>query len=86
MSGGALVPAGSPGLLYRLVDGLLVAPGDVAALTDSLARLMRDEALRRRLAQEATAVADRYAPERILALWRSEIEAVCAATPAVPTT
>ena len=68
------------------VDGLLVAPGDVAALTDSLARLMRDEALRRRLAQEATAVADRYAPERILALWRSEIEAVCAATPAVPTT
>ena len=68
------------------VDGLLVAPGDVAALTDSLTRLMRDEALRRRLAQEATAVADRYAPERILELWRSEIEAVCAATPAVPTT
>jgi len=54
--------------------------------TDTLTRLMRDEALRRRLAQEAMAVANRYAPERILGLWRNEIEAVCAATPAVPTT
>lgn len=67
------------------VDGLLAPPGDVAALGDILARLMRDEALRRRLAQAAVAVADRYAPERILELWRNEIEAVRAATPAVAT-
>jgi glycosyltransferase involved in cell wall biosynthesis len=68
------------------VDGLLAPPGDVAALAATLARLMRDETLRRRLAQEAVAVADRFAPERILGLWRNEIEAVCAATPTVATT
>ena len=58
------------------VDGLLAPPGDVTALTNTLARVMKDEALRGRLAREARSVANRYAPERILELWRNEIEAV----------
>ena len=64
------------------VDGLLAPPGDVTALADTLARLMKDEALRGRLGREARAVASRYAPERILELWRKEIEAVRAETQA----
>ena len=66
------------------VDGLLAPPGDVAALADTLARLMGDEELRRRLGREAPAVVERYAPERILGLWRNEIEAVRARGPASP--
>ncbi|CAG0941382.1 Spore coat protein SA [Anaerolineae bacterium] len=41
------------------VDGLLIPPGDVDALAEKLAGLLRDESLRRRLGQAARAKAER---------------------------
>jgi glycosyltransferase involved in cell wall biosynthesis len=52
---------GIPELIRDGVDGLLVPPADEAALTDALARLMDDSALRRRVGLAGRArVIDRY--------------------------
>jgi len=42
---------GIPELIRNGIDGLLVAPSDVDALVEALAKLMDDEPLRLRLAQ-----------------------------------
>ena len=50
------------------VTGLLVPPGDAAALRDALERLLGDAALRDRLGAAArSAAAERFAPEREVA-------------------
>lgn len=49
----ATTVGGIPEIVEDGVTGLLVAPGDAAALTDRLARLVRDEGLRRRLGEAA---------------------------------
>lgn len=51
-------------------DGLLVSPvGSIPALTSALARLMSDEAERKRMAARAVEVRERYSMERVLAMW-----------------
>jgi glycosyltransferase involved in cell wall biosynthesis len=57
-------------------DGLLVSPvGDVAALTRALDGLMGDDARRARMSHRALEVRERYAPERVLAMWDQIFEA-----------
>lgn len=51
------------------VDGLLVAPGDVASLAVGLHRLMSDAALRERFAVRALEARDRFSLERIARMW-----------------
>ena len=53
------------------VDGLLVPAQDVAGLAAALARLMGDAGLRRRFAQRAPDVRDRFSMPRISAMWES---------------
>lgn len=50
-------------------NGLLVPDGDIPALTAAMARIAGNPALRRRLGQSAQLMADRLAPERIMAQW-----------------
>lgn len=50
-------------------NGLLVPPGDVAALAAAMRRLLDDPALAARLGTAAAADAERWAPERIFAAW-----------------
>ena len=69
---GCCVVAADHGGLPEILDdgrtGLLVAPGDAAALAATLARLHADPAQRARLgAAAATDVRERFAPERLLA-------------------
>jgi glycosyltransferase involved in cell wall biosynthesis len=49
------------------VNGLLVGPGDTAALGAAVRRYFTDEQLRRRLRGAAAASVAEYAPERVFA-------------------
>ncbi len=60
------------------VDGLLVRPvGDVPALAAALAGLMRDDAQRGRMGQQAVAVRERYSLKTVLAKWDALFDEVC---------
>lgn len=56
------------------VDGLLVPREDVPALARALAAVLADEALRARLGAAARASAERFAADRVVALWDEVID------------
>jgi glycosyltransferase involved in cell wall biosynthesis len=56
-------------LIRHELDGLLVPPGDLAALALALGRLMQDDTLRAQLAARALEVRSRYSIQRVLGLW-----------------
>ncbi|VXB89026.1 glycosyltransferase family 4 protein [Massilia sp. 9I] len=53
------------------VDGLLVAPGDGAALGLALERLMEDPGLRSRFAARACEARERFSLERVAGMWEA---------------
>lgn len=62
-------PSGPADLITPGVDGLLVPPGDDAAMAAALATLIDQPQLRARLAAAAGAVGTRFALETVLAQW-----------------
>jgi glycosyltransferase involved in cell wall biosynthesis len=62
-------PTGPSDIIRNEVDGLLVPHMDVNALAQALARLMRDEGLRTRMALRAMEARERFAVERIAGQW-----------------
>ena len=56
-------------IIRHEVDGLLVPPGDVAALTAALDRLMDDATLRQQFAERAVDARRRFSMERIAGTW-----------------
>lgn len=67
-----------PGEMIRPeVDGLLVPPGDIEALADSLSRLLGDPELRQRLGLAASLSATRFSTSVILPLWDRVLLEAC---------
>jgi GalNAc-alpha-(1->4)-GalNAc-alpha-(1->3)-diNAcBac-PP-undecaprenol alpha-1,4-N-acetyl-D-galactosaminyltransferase len=60
------------------VDGVLVAPEDVDALTAQLDALMSDPSRRKQLALNAPHILDRFGVDRVMALWQDAIDSVIA--------
>lgn len=58
------------------IDGLLVPPGDVAALEAALDSLMGDTDLRKRFAERAVEARERFSMERIAGMWEELFEEV----------
>jgi glycosyltransferase involved in cell wall biosynthesis len=56
-------------IIRHEVDGLLVPPGDAAALVDALDRVMGDADLRKQLAGRAHEARDRFSVEKIAGMW-----------------
>ena len=51
-------------------NGILVKNGDIPGLGDALLKLMKDDALRRRMGEEAAKTAERYSQEKVMGLWQ----------------
>lgn len=64
-------PSGPGEIIRQEVDGLLVAPGDVAALAATLARAMGDADLRARLAARAVEIVERFSFETVMVQWEA---------------
>ncbi len=61
--------SGPAEIITHAENGLLVPAGDVAALAAALDRLFGDDLERDRMGRAACEVSERFAPERVLALW-----------------
>ena len=52
-------------------NGLLVEDGDITGLAAAMMRLMDDEALRKRMGENAKNVVERYSEEKVMHLWQN---------------
>jgi GalNAc-alpha-(1->4)-GalNAc-alpha-(1->3)-diNAcBac-PP-undecaprenol alpha-1,4-N-acetyl-D-galactosaminyltransferase len=64
-------PSGPAEIIQHETNGLLVASGDVAALAESLDRVMTNDALRQRLADKAKNVREQFSVERYFEQWNA---------------
>ncbi|NBE94367.1 glycosyltransferase family 4 protein [Nonomuraea sp. KC401] len=62
-------PTGPGDVLTHDVDGVLVPPRDIEALSEALRRVMSDPALRRRLGAAAAETAHKYTPQVVMPQW-----------------
>lgn len=63
------LPSGPRDIIRAGVDGLLVPNGDIPALAEVLASLMRDDDRRVAMSQAAPDVLNRFGVERVMAIW-----------------
>lgn len=63
-------------IMRHEVDGLLVPPGNVVALTAAMDRLMSDATLRQRFAERAGEIRERFSMKRIVGMWEELFEEI----------
>lgn len=68
------LPSGPRDIIRAGIDGLLVPNGDIPALAEGLASLMRDDNRRLAMAQAAPDVLSRFGVERVMAIWDELVE------------
>jgi glycosyltransferase involved in cell wall biosynthesis len=67
-------PSGPAEIIRHEVDGLLVPPEDVRALSKAIDRLFSDDDLRERLGKEAVSVTERFSEEHNFARWEAVLQ------------
>lgn len=58
------------------VDGILVPPGDVGKLADSMAMMIGDERKRREYSSNARQIAERFGPDKVMGMWDTVIDEI----------
>ncbi|MEW6267167.1 MAG: glycosyltransferase family 4 protein [Thermodesulfobacteriota bacterium] len=66
-------PSGPGDIIRHQVDGLLVPPEDVVALSRAMSGLMTDAKERRRLAARAIEVKTRFSLDKVVAMWEETL-------------
>lgn len=74
-------PSGPRDLIDNNRNGLLVAPGDIDALSEAMKRLAADPVLRQRLGAEAAKVGERFSPALVYGKWLELVDAAFAGEP-----
>jgi len=69
-------PSGPADIVRHNENGLLVPAEDVAALSDAMLGLMKDECLRQRLSTQALNVKTTFSQDSIMNRWENLIEKV----------
>ncbi len=64
-------------IIRHELDGLLVPPGDVNALSAALDKIMDDDLLRLEFAKRAIEVRERFSMEKIAGLWEQLFDDIC---------
>jgi glycosyltransferase involved in cell wall biosynthesis len=64
-------------IIRHELDGLIVPPGDVAALSAALDKIMGDDLLRLGFAERAIEVRERFSIEKMAGLWEQLFEDMC---------
>jgi len=72
-------PSGPREIIRPEVDGLLVPPGNITALSAAMDRLMSNKEERERFAAQAPAVFDRFGLDRIIAQWEALVASIISA-------
>ena len=68
-------PSGGPRhLIKNGVNGILIPPGDEAALADALERMLSNDEFRKGLGAQAYKLQEELAPERVNELWKDYFE------------
>lgn len=65
---------GPKDIIQPEVNGLLVKNGDISGLAEAMMKVMRDEAMRKRMSEEAKKVTETYSEEKVMKLWMDLFE------------
>lgn len=69
---------GPKDIIEQGVNGIYVHEGDIEALANAMAKVMKDEVLREKMSKSACQVTERYSEEKVMSQWMKLFNELCA--------